>query len=118
MLQGCQGVVQAQVMLQQVQQGLTGPGKGCLDVLHVAAAAAAVLCNDMSNLVSGLLTICDMCEQQGDKCGQQDAVEARLADVMTRDVQLDEKTVCGSTEVLRDSSCCLLCVSHISAGFL
>ena len=47
MLQGCQGVVQAQVMLQQVQQGLTGPGKSCLDVLHVAAAATAVLCKYM-----------------------------------------------------------------------
>ena len=43
MLQGGQGVVQAQVVLQQVQQGLAGGRKGCLDVLHVPAAA--VLCS-------------------------------------------------------------------------
>ena len=45
-------------------------------------------------------------------CGEQDAVEARLVDVMTRDGQLDERPVYDFTEVLSDSSCCLLFVCH------
>ncbi len=110
-------------MLQQVQQGLAGPGKGCLDVLHVAAAAAAVPCKRHEQ--PGQWAVCDVCEQhddvcgqQVDMCGQQDDMKPRLVDVVIRDVQLDERLVCDFTEVLSDSSCCLLFVCHINAGFL
>lgn len=40
-----------------------------------------------------------MCGQQVDMCGQQDAVQARLVDVVIRHVQLDERPVCDLSEV-------------------